>query len=155
MTDPRIGGRVPVSGARRVASYRGRVRSHDLKPVLGGGYRRDLGKDVGEIVAGCGRGAVRMLCDCPRPGNRPLGRFHRRSVESRGDIRRSVRRCTASISAQCRRPVDSLGSPPGMMNLQFWNLIIGTLRRQPQRRLARLGLWSHSSALGTRHRHVG
>ena len=59
MTDPRIGGRVPgSSGARRVASYiADRFESHDLKPVFDGTYRRDLGKNVGEMVCGARQGS--------------------------------------------------------------------------------------------------
>jgi len=59
MTDPRIGGRVPgSSGARRVAKYIAeRLESQNLKPVFEGSYRRDLGKNVGEMVCGVRQGS--------------------------------------------------------------------------------------------------
>lgn len=59
VTDPRIGGRVPgSSGARRVAQYIAeRLEFYGLKPVFGGEYRRDLGRNVGEMVCGVRRGS--------------------------------------------------------------------------------------------------
>ena len=59
MTDPRIGGRVPgSSGARRVAQYIAeRLESQNLRPVFDGAYRRDLGKNVGEMVCGVRQGS--------------------------------------------------------------------------------------------------
>ena len=59
MTDPRIGGRVPgSSGARHVATHIAtRMRQNGLAPVFDGRYRRDLGRDVGEMVCGVQRGS--------------------------------------------------------------------------------------------------
>lgn len=59
MTDPRIGGRVPgSSGSRRVAQYIAeRLESQNLRPVFDGSYRRDLGKNVGEMVCGVRQGS--------------------------------------------------------------------------------------------------
>ena len=59
MTDPRIGGRIPgTSGARLVARYRAeRMEAGGLEPAFGDSYRRDLGKQVGEMVCGVRRGS--------------------------------------------------------------------------------------------------
>ena len=59
MTDPRIGGRAPgSSGARRVAKYIAtRFESNGLKPVFGDQYRRDLGRNVGEMICGVRQGS--------------------------------------------------------------------------------------------------
>ena len=59
MTDPRIGGRIPgTSGARLVARYRAeRMEAGGLEPGFGDSYRRDLGKQVGEMVCGVRRGS--------------------------------------------------------------------------------------------------
>ena len=59
MTDPRIGGRVPgSSGARHVAAHIAtRMQENGLSPGFDGLYRRDLGRDVGEMVCGVQRGS--------------------------------------------------------------------------------------------------
>jgi len=59
MTDPRIGGRAPgSSGSRRVAAYiADRFDANGLQPAFDGSYRRDLGRNVGEMICGVRQGS--------------------------------------------------------------------------------------------------
>jgi len=59
MTDPRIGGRVPgSSGSRIVARYLAeRMEMAGMDPGFPDGYRKDLGRQVGEMVCGVHRGS--------------------------------------------------------------------------------------------------